>query len=160
MNLEKKDNKLYYVNNKNEYILLSEDETSKPVVSPNKKKIAFISPYEWESVSKLLLYDIDKQLTEIVINPDNYYKVPKNVIWVNDDKLAVIIGFGMGTVSIGGNIYIYDLNSKSTKAISEYPDRIQITDLKINNDELLLKGIEYSDDQFTNFKEFTDTLKV
>ncbi|RKD25164.1 hypothetical protein BEP19_04795 [Ammoniphilus oxalaticus] len=134
---------------------------SKPEVSPNKEKAIFISPLEWEVPGSLYLMDLIIGEIKEIIPPDKENdEIPKYAIWINDRYVACIIGFGMGTVSIGGNVFLYDLENSTVKQITYYSSDIQITEIVKLEDTLDLKGIKYVDDIYNEFKPFEDTLDL
>ena len=134
---------LVYPNKKTE--ILADDAPSKPIKSSDNKKAVYISPLEWECYGNLYLVNLEKGEQEILVAPDNQF-IPKNVIWLDNKYVLVIIGFGDGTVAVGGNIYVVNIDTKDKIQVTKYDEHIQITDLFINDGMLYYKGIKYIDD--------------
>lgn len=144
-----------------EEILIEDNFPSEPKLSPDNDCFVYIAPSEWETIGKLYLYNINNEEKHTLIDPENDTSIPKSVIWLADNRVAVIMGFGMGTVSVGGNVYSYDLETKKLEPITHYPDYIQITDMQIKETgALVLKGIKYTDEQYSIFEDFIDTVSI
>jgi hypothetical protein len=142
-------------------VVIADDFPSRPEYSPDKKKAIYISPLEWECPGSLYLYNLENgYITELI--PPNFknQNIPKYAIWLNSETIATIIGFGDGTVSVGGNVYIYNINYSEIKQITNYPGEIQITKLTLKDDILELTGIQYIDDNFNNFKDFKEKISL
>lgn len=138
--------------------VIAENFPSRPEFSPNNKKAIYISPLEWECPGSLYLYNLENGYITELVSPDENQNIPKYAIWIDDNTIALIIGFGWGTVSIGGNVFTYNIHSNELKPITHYPSEIQITKLMLNNEVLDLKGIKYIDDNFNEFDEFKNQI--
>jgi len=134
---------LVYPSGKTEVI--AKDSPTIPIKSPDNTKAAYISPLEWEVYGNLYLVDLENGEQEVLVAPDGSY-IPKNVIWQDNENILVIIGFGDGTVCIGGNIFRVNIKTKEKTQITSYDSIVQITDLYLEDDMLHYKGIRYTDD--------------
>ncbi|WP_243355865.1 DUF4652 domain-containing protein [Bacillus litorisediminis] len=140
--------------------IIAKGYSSKPEYSPDMKKALYISPLAWEQPGSLYLYNLENgEITELVSLVDNK-NTPKYAIWINNEIIAVIIGFLWGTVAIGGNVYTYNINNHVLKQITHYPSEIQITLLNIKNESLELNGIKYLDETVNQFKEFQEIIPL
>jgi hypothetical protein len=139
--------------------LIDNNTPSTPVISPNNKFAVYISPLEWEEVGKLYLIDLSNCSKKIIYEPVNDKLVPKAVTWINSNKLALILGYGSGTISVGGNVFTYNLDSKELKQITHFKENIQITNIGMKENILELKGIEYTDNNFMNKEEYFFQIK-
>ena len=133
---------------------------SAPLISPDKKHTVFIDPLEWECLGSLFLFDnIIGEFTTL-LEPEESY-IPKFVKWIDHETLGVIIGFGYGTVAIGGNLFTYNLTSKEKTQITTGDARIQITSFDILPDKKVkCKGIKYTDDILNQFIEFEEIVQL
>lgn len=138
--------------------VVSDDFPSKPVYSPDGLHSAYIAPLEWEELGKLYMYDLKNGENKVCITPDEHNNIPKYAQWLNNDILLVIIGFGDGTVSIGGNLFAYSLLDGTLRNITNYPSNIQITKIKVVADDIILTGIEYIDDTMNEFRDFKENI--
>ncbi|MFX3622609.1 MAG: DUF4652 domain-containing protein [Ectobacillus sp.] len=133
---------------------------SEPVLAPDGKKYVFIDPLEWECLGSLYLFDNMAGEIKTLIKPEESY-IPKYVKWLDERTLAVIIGFGYGTVAIGGNIYSFDVETKEKKPITHFDSRIQITSLEvIDSNTLKYTGIKYVDDIMSEFIAIEETIQL
>ena len=81
------------------------DLPSPPSVSPDSKRIAYLSPYQWEVLSNVYIFDIDKNKSEAVISTQELNEninvreqfTPKKLVWLDDRYLMMIIQFAYGT---------------------------------------------------------------
>lgn len=140
--------------------MISDDFPSRPEYSPDQKKAIFISPLEWETPGTLYLYDLESgRLTEL-IKPDENDYIPKYAVWINNEIISIIIGYGMGTVSVGGNMFLFDTLTNQLKKITHYDSKIQVTKLTLDDSCLSLDGIEYTDKNLVFFREFNDKVSI
>lgn len=140
--------------------------TSTPEISPNKRRIAYITPYEWESIGELYIYDMDieddnpKKSLKTIDREDikNQYTI-KAAKWIDDRHILTIIGFAYGTVTVGGDLYLYDTESKKLELILEAgsldknlaKERMEIVDFNITNDKIAIKMAKHDE----NYMEYT-----
>lgn len=138
--------------------VVSRDFPSEPKISPNKELALYISPLEWECLGSVYLFDLTTGSKEVLISPDEKSNIPKDVVWVDDNTLAVIVGYCYGTVAIGGNIFLFQLSNKVIKQITFHDSKTQLTKLSYEDNKLLAKGINYIDDALDKFKEHNEII--
>lgn len=128
-----------------------------PKLSPDKKNIAYISPFEFELYGNVYIYNIEDDVNNKVVQVD-YDKsdTAKVVKWLDDDRLLVIIGFGDGTVSKGGDLYLYNRLSNKTTLIKEVENKKEIVDFEIADDRIILEIITWDEDCREYTTEFED----
>lgn len=136
-------------------VILSSGFNSKPILSPNKSKILFLSPFGWESRSDLYLYDLSNNEHKIIITYDRVMNeisqqaTIKLLKWLDENNIMCIIGQSQGTVSKGGDVYRYNLME----------DRIESVYINENNEEVVNFGVVDGKIQLTIIhfnKDFTD----
>ncbi len=144
----------------NEPIILAKTHSSKPVKSPNGEKAAYLSPFDWEEPSILYIVDLkDGGQTELV-SADAKNK-PKYVIWEDDEHVLVIIGFPHGTIDLGGDIYRVNIETKEKELVKKFESDIQVTYLlRIENGVLYYSGIQYTDQEMNDYKDFSGHVKI
>ena len=81
---------------------------------------------------------------------------PMAVEWYDNDRLLVVIGFGHGTVTAGGDLIVLDVNTG--KAVNLYPVnskdvKNQVTSAVRNGNTIEVNVRLYEDDNMVNFKE-------
>ncbi|HEY9059746.1 MAG TPA: DUF4652 domain-containing protein [Pseudobacteroides sp.] len=128
-----------------------ESASSSPVLSPNRKNIAYISPYEFELNGNVYVFDTDTEIAKKVIQVDIKQEDSAKVVkWLDDDRLLVIIGYGKGTVSRGGNLYLYNLKTDELKTLKRADEKEEIVDVNTGKGELLLDVITW-DEEFIKY---------
>lgn len=132
---------------------------SKPVISPKHKKCAFIAPNEWESIGDLYVYNFKDNTSSILIKGEDYSKRHKikKVLWKSEDRLILIIGNAYGTISLGGNIFEYDLIDSKIELKYECKEYEEIKDLFINDGNLICTRIKF-DNEYNKFE--TNQIKL
>lgn len=120
---------------------------SEPSLNVDKNKLVFISPLEWEEIGKLMIYDIEmEELKEIKIKEIPEQHTIKKAQWLNNHNLIMIVGFAYGTVTLGGNIYTYDLDSKEFINIYANEEMEEVKDFNIKEDNIELEIITFDKD--------------
>jgi len=132
---------------------INKDEfASSPVLSPDKKNIAYISPYEFELNGNVYIFDTDnetaKKAIQVDIKKEDSAKVVK---WLDNDRLLVIIGYGKGTVSRGGNLYLYNIKTNELKAVKEVSEMEEIVDVNVGTEGTIIDIITWNEEH-TEFK--------
>ncbi|MGJ9385978.1 DUF4652 domain-containing protein [Salipaludibacillus sp. CF4.18] len=139
--------------------ILASDFPSEPKKSSDNKKAVYISPSEWETRGNLYLVDLQKGDKGVLVASEEEY-VPKNVIWKDDSRILVIIGYGYGTLAVGGNIFIVNIETKEKTRITNYEDKIQITDFYIEDGVLYYEGIRYKDDNYIESEVYSNNISL
>lgn len=160
LHYDKKKRIIYFKNNDETIEIVESEYPSKPVISPNEQRAVYISPLEWECLGSLYLFDLKEAKSVTLIKPteDNY--IPKKVIWINNNIIATIIGFGYGTVAVGGNVYMLNLDTHEKINLTNNGLDVQIIDIQYIDRKLLVKGIKYADLDLNKFEEFVKEIEV
>lgn len=151
--------KIFIKNRNGKVHIVEEDFPSRPMYSPNSKQAVYIAPLEWETIGDIYLYDSETNTKSKLIEFEDEKLAPKDVIWLDDENLAMILGLAFGTIDIGGNIFTYNLRERRLKRITEVEHHVQFTSLYLEGETLIAKGIEYVDEQLLNFEEFKKNFK-
>lgn len=141
-------------------VILEENLPSQPILSPNNERAVYIAPYGWELIGKVYLLNLNNLKKEVIYEPKDNNITPKDLTWIDNRRIAMILGYPYGTISVGGNIYIYDINTKTMKLFHEFSDFIQITNIEYLNNQLLLKGKKYIDNNYLESKVYQTKLKI
>ncbi|AWI07285.1 DUF4652 domain-containing protein [Clostridium drakei] len=83
---------------------------------------------------------------------------PRNIEWVDDENLLVVIGSSQGTVSKGGNLYMLNVSTGNVSTIIETSDKKQqIMSSKKSGNNVILKVTVYEDDNYnkSNIENWT-----
>lgn len=127
--------------------IICSDSHSVPSINTSKDKFVYISPFEWEELGSLMLYDLNsnKLSTLEICIPQNF--TIKKVEWLNDFSLLLIVGYAYGTVNLGGDLYIYNFSTKILKKVLELKKYEEIRDFEISNNKIHLEKAIFN----TNF---------
>jgi Domain of unknown function (DUF4652) len=155
------DEQIIYLIDRGHKKVLESDMPSEPEYSPNESKIVYISPLEWECIGNLYIVDLKTGEKKTLIKPEDDKNIPKQVIWIDEETLGVIMGFGHGTVAVGGNVNLINLNTGILNKFTDYPPEIQITKMELkDNETLFVEGIRYIDNEFNRFVKFEESLSL
>ncbi|WP_413375688.1 DUF4652 domain-containing protein [Alkalihalobacillus sp. 1P02AB] len=140
--------------------IIANDSPSKPLFSKEKTKAIYITPLEWECTGNLYLYDLKTGHEVTLFKAEGDEQVPKYASWLDDDNVLAIIGYGMGTVCVGGNVYSINIHSMEKEQLTDYPNEIQITRFTVEDDTLNLEGIKYIDDELNQFVPYQEKIDL
>jgi hypothetical protein len=159
------EHKSILINNSNGNEILSNDPkygswATLPELSPNKKNIAYVSPYEFETLGNVYVYDSESdtygKVVEVDIEKQDSAKVVK---WIDDDKLLIIIGFGYGTVSEGGDLYLYNRETEKLTLVKESEGNTEVIGIKIN-EEIVELEIAVFDENWINYEKSLEYMSL
>lgn len=158
---DNKNNSLYKVIRHNNAIEYSELE-KEPDKDQEGKKLAFVFPYEWEVIGNVFIYNTKNDGLEKLTNydfPDQY--TPKDVWWIDNDKLIILIGHAYGTVTVGGDLFIMDILTNKLLPIYQCEPQDEVMDIVINNkDQCLTLKIAKHDDEYISYKIYKKNLDL
>lgn len=122
---------------------------SQPVVSPDGTRFAYIDVLEWEELGEVYLYDVETGTQELIMKRNKDFEsqhTPKDLVWLDDNHLLAVIGFAYGTVSVGGNLHVYDLQKQETRLALEAGEREEITSVKVAPDKVIVHYVEFDEE--------------
>jgi|GEM_PF-1310675 len=137
--------------------LLSDNFPSHPRLSPDRTRLAYIAPHQWEEIGSLYIYDYpsDEVITLLEGKDFGSQHTPKNVWWLDDEYLLVLEGFAYGTVTVGGELQVVQASSGEMAQLVGFPeeDRKEIMDLEyLDDEEIYLLKIAHFDEQFMEYE--------
>lgn len=142
-----------YIIYDNKSIILKRDNLSKilcnvchsnPSINIARDKIIYIAPLEWEQLGDLMLYDLHSENLEKLEIPDiPINSTIKKAEWLNSHKLILIIGHAYGTVSLGGDLYTYDLIKKELNKKIELTQYEEIKEFKVKENKIYLEKVVF-----------------
>lgn len=137
--------------------IICSNSHSAPSINKSNDKLIYISPFEWEQLGSLMLYDLNlNKLSKLEICiPQNF--TIKKVEWLNDFSILLIVGFAYGTVSVGGDLYTYNFFTKNLKKILELNKNEEIKDFEITDNKIYLEKVIFD----TNFdKNYIEKISI
>ncbi len=150
-----------------EDILINDDFPSEPKIAPSESKIVFISPYLWEMIGEVYLYDLEEQEEKKIVSRDDLPEqmTAKEVKWITDDYLLLIIGKAYGTPSEGGDLYWLEVETNELYAVSKLEKNKEYKSIKLKEEEIILEmaifdeqHLEYEIEEHTYSKK--DLIKL
>ncbi|MEA3423295.1 MAG: DUF4652 domain-containing protein [Bacillota bacterium] len=135
----------YIKNNKEK--LINDNGPSEPVINSSKDKVVFIDNFYWEALGSVWIFDVDEEKSEIIIESKiGDQEKPKSLTWYDDNKLLVVIGYAYGTVSVGGDLYLYDFHSGELSLMIETDIYTEIIDTEITADGVKVNYAKFNED--------------
>lgn len=114
-----------------------------------------------EGVAKIFIKDSTGKAWELAISDSTKQTTPMYVDFIDDDNLVVIIGNAFGTVALGGNLYILNVNTGKTALLLDTKDsKVQVTKAsKVSGGIKYTKAV-YDDENMINHHEEEKTLDL
>jgi hypothetical protein len=155
----KEEPSLTVINKDKEKELICDNLPSVPVISPDKKRMVYITPFEFECIGEVYMYDADKNENKVIISSKDYESQHSafKVYWLDDRYLLVIIGYAYGTVHVGGDLYIYDTLDDKFYLYIEAEDKKEVKDVKVYDKYVTVYYALFNDD-FTEFRVEEETI--
>lgn len=118
---------------------------SPPVISPNKRRMAYISPLEWEVLGEVFLFDFSNYENKVILHRDviPFQFTPKELLWLDNRFLLMIIGFAYGTVTLGGDLYIFDTLNKRLLSYKKSNDKQEYKDIALYSGKVAINVITF-----------------
>jgi len=125
-------------------------EYSKISISPDGKNAAYIDFVSFEALGNAYIYDSLNRLniTELTYEqPDTV----KDILWLDNETVALIIGYRNGTVTQGGSIYVYTYPTKQLRLVFASEEKMEYTQIELNNENVRVKQVKWMDDNLTEY---------
>ncbi|XMB66035.1 DUF4652 domain-containing protein [Mycoplasmatota bacterium zrk1] len=140
---------------------LCEGYIPRPILNSNNEMIAYIDNISFEKIGNAFIFDNN---TKKIINITNLSYSSNNTVkdieWLDEDNLLLVIGYAYGTVTKGGNLYRFNLIDKELRLIdNNLEDSSEIIDILIDGDKVVLRGIKWSDENYLQYDYFSIILK-
>ena len=156
---ELNEKEILYYGNRGSIFIMSGDECTVlnkwygayPEISPDKKKIAYIDAVGFEIIGNICIYDINSkrnlQVTNYCYGQNDTAKVIK---WLDNKYILAIIGFGFGTVSQGGSLYVYDTQTDKLSLLITPEKKTEIKDFTLLEDKIIFNIVRWTDEIMNN----------
>jgi len=120
---------------------------SSPKYTTDSSKFIFVTG-EQDDPGELFLYDTKTAaLDTLVKHKGNGDNTPKKADWLTDQHLIVLVGYGWGHSSWGGDIFIYNLKKRQLQKIIQSRKNEEIEDFSIIGNKVTLLIRKFNDDQ-------------
>lgn len=121
---------------------------SKPEISPDTTKMAFISPLEMEVYGEVWLYTAKSGERKLMITREQLGKEesPKQLLWYDDSHLLVINGNAEGTISSNRHLLLYDLENNQLNSLMQVDKNQDIRKMSLQESKVILEVATYNDD--------------
>ena len=121
---------------------------SRPEISSDKLKMAYIAPFEFEMAGDVWLYISSSGDNRKIIFKEEFGadKSAKKLLWVDNDHLFVLVGNKVGTISSNREIYLYDMSSNKTKSVLKVGENQDIEEITIYEKSVVLNIATYNHD--------------
>lgn len=128
--------------------------SSKPKISPMRLKAIYLAPFEWETLCSLYLVDLHTGKKQLLIGPIDEKYIPKDVVWISETKIALIIGDVFGAINDGGNVYVYNFIDNQLYKLTSWHQWKQAVKLQYLEGILYYECVEHIQGATYNSKEF------
>lgn len=119
--------------------------------SPDGKKV-IMSDFELEGIATIRLYDTEKRETsELTLPGLPADKSPSYIDWIDGRYLLTVVQLDIGTVSMGGDLYVYDTETSSCRVVVKNSNRFQTVSFDQYDGVLMVNSVQY--DETMNFTE-------
>jgi hypothetical protein len=107
-----------------------------------------------EGIAQILINDLQSNSKWLLVLTENERQfTPKFVEWIDEENLLVIVGYSQGTVSLGGEVFIVNINTGSTDLVyGVTSNREEVVSFKKGNNVLDLQVVVYTDDNMSQYK--------
>jgi len=118
-----------------------------PHFTPDSSKFIFVTG-EQDDPGELFLYDTQTAaLDTLVKHKGNGDNTPKKADWLTGQHLIVLVGYGWGHCSWGGDIFVYNLKKRQLQKIIQCRKNEEIEDFSIIGNKVTLLIRKFNDDQ-------------
>ncbi|MBF8436423.1 DUF4652 domain-containing protein [Halanaerobiaceae bacterium Z-7014] len=138
---------------------LSEEMPSEPIISPAGNKLAFIAPFQWETVGSIYIYDYESNSLNELLSADQIeaQNSPKGIWWYNDDYLLAIIGYAYGTVSVGGDLFLVEIETGNPRRVIGLTEYQEVKSISLDDQYIYLEIAEF-DENFNEYQIIEDRI--
>lgn len=102
--------------------------------SPGNKMSACItgkgSDAKEEGIAKIYCKDSSGNMWQFALSDIKKQNTPMYIEWWDDNNLLLVVGYGYGTVSLGGNLYLMNVDNGKTALIMDNKDKSGKVDAK------------------------------
>lgn len=144
-------NYIFRVFEENDIDINSIDEVK---ISPMETKRAILHGRggDFEGINQLVVENLETgKFTIYKYRHEGEQNTPKEIEWIDENRLYVIVGYGFGTVTMGGQLYELNITNHSIKPVFDnLTEKEEIMSVKSNGDgTFTYKKHVYEDDNYS-----------
>lgn len=139
-----------------------DDYPSKPAVSPDQTKLAFISPYAFEMAGEVWLYDAAsaKKEKRFTLEQAGTDQTARTVLWFDDEHLIILTGYTFGTISSNRTLYLLNTKDDQLQKLYEAETNQDIRDLTLSGGTSVSFQLATYNENGTDFTATSQSVKV
>lgn len=105
-----------------------------------------------EGIAKVVCKDSSGNMWQLALSDTKKQNTPMYVDWWDDDNLLVVVGYGYGTVSVGGNLYLLNVESgKSAVLVDNKDAKQQVVKASKSNKDIKYQLAVYEDSNMIKY---------
>lgn len=111
-----------------------------------------------EGIAKIYFKDSTGNMWQLALSDNKKQNTPMHIEWWDDNNLLVVIGYGYGTVSLGGNLYLINVESGKTALLIENKDssnkpdpKQQVISASRDNNDIKYEVAVYEDNTLNKY---------
>lgn len=143
----------------NQVTTVESGELSVPVVSPDKKQLAFVSGVGFELKGTLKLYKDDALMvfdSGEIAGLDDKSRTIKSCVWLDQSHVLSLIGYDTGSISQGGDVYSIDLESGALKMIIDSKEGFEIAAVSYEEDVLKYTTVAWEKGNYSVYEYYDE----
>ncbi|MTI47941.1 DUF4652 domain-containing protein [Sporosalibacterium faouarense] len=137
--------------------VICDKKPSVPAVSPYRKKVAYIDMVLWETIGDVYLYDVIQRTNKVIIKKEidfDHEYTPSKLAWLDDNNLLVIIKYAYGTRTVGGDLYLHNVNDEEFLLTIKPEGYDQISDIIVEGDKVTIEYTKFQNgSQLSSYTE-------
>lgn len=119
---------------------------TRPIYSPDRSKFAYITEAGFEVLGNLVVYDtLINKIWEITHFEYSDELGVKDVIWIDNQHLLLIVGYNMGTSTRGGDLYLYSKNGKLLQRLTRTDDFTETVDIESKLNKIIFLDLHWGE---------------
>lgn len=126
-----------------------DDYPSKPEINGDKAKLAFISPFEFELIGEVWVYDAltDGKTKVFTSEQAGEGKSAKQLLWLDNNNLLILTGNTYGTVTLNDTLYLLNIKDNKFEQVLKVNGDQDIRKLQIDSETSIAYELATYDDQ-------------
>lgn len=133
-------------------VLSLDAEYSIVSISPDSAKAAYIDYVTFEALGNAFIFDAATvkvtPITQLSYDQEN---TAKKIVWLDNETVALIIGYRNGTITQGGDVYIYELNTGNLELKLKAENKTEYVDLQVYDETVKIRMVRWTDDNLTQY---------